>query len=157
MTKEIHLSSGKVALVDDADYDWLNQWKWSYVSGSAARATSRKDGPQRLILMYRLIMQAPDGMEVDHKNMDRLDCRRENLRLATHTQNMRNRNAHSHNRSGFKGVSPTGNRYRNFFKAEIKVAKRKIYLGCFETAEEAARAYDEKAKELFGEFARTNF
>ena len=157
MTKEIPLTQGKVALVDDADYEWLMQWKWSCCNGSPARIPSRTSNePRKLVYMYREIMQAPDDMEVDHKNLNRLDCRRENLRLATRTQNMRNRKAYANNRTGFKGVSPT-NSQRSPFKAEIKLFGKKIYLGSFASAEDAAKAYDIAAIKLFGEFARLNF
>ena len=94
------------------------------------------------------------GSEVDHINRDKLDNRRSNLRLVTHTQNCVNASLRVTNTSGFKGV----NFYRGkYWRAYIRVNYRHISLGFFPTAEAAARAYDEAAREHFGEFAFLNF
>jgi len=103
--------------------------------------------------MHRLIMDAPDGTDVDHRNMDRVDNRRSNLRLATRAENLRNQGLSRNNTSGFKGVSRLDGKWR----AEIRVKWKLIYLGLFDDKVEAARAYDTAAKEHFGEFARLNF
>jgi hypothetical protein len=154
--KEIPLTQGKVVIVDDDMYEYLSQWSWYWTGHYAARG-ERSGRLQKLFLMHRVVLQAPEGTQVDHINMNKLDCRRVNLRLATRSQNNANRNMHRNNSCGFKGVSWSGNSLKNPYKAEIKIFGHKIYLGCFTTAEDAARAYDQKAKELFGEFARTNF
>src|SRR5687768_11145590 len=98
MTKQISLTQGKFATVDDADFDHLNQWKWHFSHyGYARRTTSSRFGRQKFIFMHREIMQAPDGMDVDHINCNKLDNRRQNLRLCTRADNLRNRNKQSNN------------------------------------------------------------
>lgn len=105
--------------------------------------------------MHREIMVAPSGQYVDHVNGNKLDNRRENLRMCSNSQNMANRRAPRVNRSGFKGV--------HFFKrdgtwrAAITQDYKTKHIGYYATPEEAARAYDIKARELFGEFAQLNF
>lgn len=90
---------------------------------------------------------------VDHRNGNKLDCRRENLRLATNSQNMYNRGKTLANTSGYKGVFKN----RNLWMARIKVDKKPIYIGSFATKQEAALKYDMAAKKYHGEFARLNF
>jgi HNH endonuclease len=101
------------------------------------------------------IMRAPDGMEVDHINGDGLCNLRENLRVCTKAENMRNRGKQINNTSGYKGVY--FNKHAKKFSAQIKLYGKAIYLGLYDSPVEAARAYDAKARELFGEFAVTNF
>jgi hypothetical protein len=104
--------------------------------------------------MHRAILSAPLGTQVDHINHILLDNRRENLRLATGTQNQGNRRMSANNRSGFKGVY--WSKDRNLWVGQIRVAKKTYWLGYFETAKDAARAYDTAAREAFGEFAFLN-
>jgi len=158
MTKEIHLTQGKVAIVDDDDYEWLSVWKWHYTNvGYAARDRSRTaPGGRKKIFMHREIMNAPDGFEVDHVEPEmRLDNRRQNLRNCTHAQNMKNRKKSSRNTSGYTGVY--WNKGAKKWQAYIRADGKTLYLGLFENAEEAARVRDAKARELRGEFARMNF
>lgn len=156
--KEILLTQGKFAIVDDDDYGWLSRWKW--------HATHHKDGnwyavhtterpEHKHLLMHRVIMDAPDGIGVDHKNRNGLDNRRKNLRFCDDIQNQRNREKSSRNKSGFKGVC--WHKGQRKFIANIKIPGKRVHLGYFETAEEAARAYDNAAKMLHGEFSRLNF
>ncbi len=153
--KEIPLTQGYVAIVDDADYEALIKWSWFYSAGYAARKSSRLLGEPRLIYMHREIMQAPPGMEVDHiRTGGTLDNRRENLRICTTAQNQYNRKLQSHS-SAFKGVH--WQKQKEKWCAQIKFNGHSMHIGYFDDPERAALAYDEKARELFGEFARTNF
>lgn len=144
--KKIPLSQGKFALVDDADFEWLNQWSWCYNKGYAVRNKKPRS-------MARLLLDAPASMQVDHKNGDSLDNRRENIRLATQAENQHNRRVFAKNKSGYKGVDLFHKRWR----AQIKFNNKKIYLGYYDTPEDAARAYDKAARLYFKEFASLNF
>ena len=118
----------------------------------------------RRYYLSRLLMGDPKGMLVDHINGDTMDNRRSNLRVCSKGENGRNRKTQSkNNTSGFKGVSYIGkgpdmiNELSRPWQAYINYNKKRYYLGRFVTPEEAARAYDAKALELHGEFARLNF
>jgi HNH endonuclease/AP2 domain len=154
MAKEIKLSKGYIALVDDEDFEWLSKFKW-HIGGGYAIRTAQNDFKQITVRMHREILQAPKGLEVDHVNKDKLDNRRQNLRLASKSQNARNRGANKNNTSGFKGVS--WNKRDNKWQALIRVHLKKKFLGYFDDPTEAAKAYDKAAKELHEEFANTNF
>lgn len=158
MSKLIPLTQGKFAIVDDEDYEWLNQWKWcAFINESgqcyAARGT-RRNHQRKTILMHRLIMNATKGQIIDHKNHNSSDNRRANLRICTHQQNDRNRRK-VFGSSKFKGVS--WKKSNSCWCAYIKINGKHKSLGFFHNEIDAAKAYDVKAKELFGEFAKTNF
>lgn len=125
------------------------------VGGYAVRKESRHDGPKWL-RMHRLIAEAPDGVEVDHINRDRLDNRRSNLRLTDRAGNARNRSRNMKSTSGFKGIRRYG-RKSSRWVAEIRFERHTHFLGIYATAEEAAVTYDLAAMALHGEFAATNF
>lgn len=146
----IALGDGHYALVDAADYDWLNRYNWHYLNGYAARRVKT----QR-IYMHRDIMRPPKGMTVDHINHEKLDYRRGNLRICTHQENVRNNVKHKGSSSRFKGVSP-GKRRGTWF-ARVYCEGRRLTRGPFEDEAEAARAYDRLAVEYFHEFAQLNF
>lgn len=153
--REIPLTRGAVALVDDADYPWLSQWKWQVSPKGYASRTSGSKGNRKHISLHRFIMDAPNGAEIDHINRNKLDNRRCNLRFVTREQNMANRDKRKQGTSAYKGV-----RFRasiSKWEARIKCNRQEIYLGCFTSEIEAARAYDRAALEYFGEFARLNF
>lgn len=151
--KKIKLTQGKYVLVDDSDFEWLNQWKWHYLSvGYAARRDQSNN--KKYVYMHRLIMKANRGDEIDHVNLDTLDNRKANLRLANRSQNMANTNLRSTNTSGVKGV--VWDKNRNKWYAEITVDYKNIYLGRFNDIEEAKSAYNQAAQQYFGEFARPN-
>jgi len=148
--KEIQLTQGKVALVDDEDYDWINGFKWHYTHfGYAGHRTDIKT----IVLMHRLILCAPKGMEVDHKNRDKLDNRRDNIRLCTRGQNNANRGV-SRGSSKYKGVFWETRSKR--WRAEAAKDKVVYTVGRFRDEKEAALAYNKKTLELWGEYARTN-
>src|SRR3990167_2096609 len=102
--KKIKLSQNKYALVDDSDFEFLNQWKWSLSSGGYAERQELKSLGGEKIRMHRLIIGAKEGQQADHKNMNRIDNRRGNLRICTKSQNMMNCGRRKNNTSGYKGV-----------------------------------------------------
>lgn len=105
-------------------------------------------------MLHRLIMNAADDVHVDHINGDGLDNRRENLRIVTPQLNQANSRKHAEARSRFKGVSWSEAAQR--WRAYIAVGRKQTHLGLFDDEISAARAYDAKARELFGEHAFTN-
>lgn len=145
----IPLTRDKFALVDEERFDDLSTFAWCFSSGSAVRNANGG-----FIYMHHVVLPPPTGMLVDHRNGDRLDNRRDNLRYATVVQNMRNvRKAKGSCR--FKGVSFI--RDRGVFQAHVHANGRTTYLGQFCSAEDAAHAYDAAALSAFGEFACLNF
>lgn len=153
--KQIPLTnSDLVALVDDADYEWLSQFTWRPRNGYAARSY-RQDGKIVTVSMHRVICGFPDGLEVDHVNFNKLDNRRANLRICTRQQNARHLYRQRNNTSGYMGVRWL--KLRKRWCATIRHDGKSYH--CFQGSDiiEAARAYDAKARELFGEFANTNF
>ena len=156
MSKRIELSQGKFAIVDDEDYEWINQYKWSALRGRSTFYAVRNEGrPQKRIYLHREIMNAPADMQVDHTDRDGLNCTRDNMRLATNAQNLRNRGAQANNTSGYKGVD--WHKWCGKWRVTIKVNGKQIYLGHYGDPIEAARAYDAAARKYHGEFANTNF
>lgn len=153
--KEIQLTQGYAALVDDEDYEWLNRYKWQSLTGRATvYAVRRKPAPyprNRPSQMHREILKAPDGVNVDHINGNGLDNRRCNLRLCTDQQNNWNARTRKDNSSGYKGVS--WHKHQKKWQAQIGLNGKRISLGYFKDKLEAKQAYDAKAKEWFGEFA----
>lgn len=152
MVREIPLTQGHVALVDDEDYEFLSQFKWcadtSYGTLYAIRQSQGKS--QRL---HQLLL--PDFPHVDHINGDGLDNRKHNLRGCSASQNLMNRGKQSNNTSGFKGVS--WHKVHNKWVAQIKVNGKGRTLGYYGDAVTAAKHYDEAATQLHGEFAFLNF
>jgi len=160
--KELILTKGFVAIVDDEDFEVLSQRKWTaLITGQhikrvyAYRRQMCDNGVrkwQKMILLHRAIMLPPDRTDVDHINGDTLDNRRSNLRLATRSQNLAN-NRRALGATGYRGVTTD------------KRAKSARYIcqcggknmGYFDTPEDAARRYDAVASEKFGEFAKLNF
>ncbi len=157
--KEINLTQGKVALVDDEDYEKVSQFKWfairqrhHWYAGRSIPDKTKKSG-QRTVLLHQFLL--PGGRRVDHRDGNGLNNLCGNLRAATGEQNGANCKRSLANSSGFKGVSwnPVAKRWR----ADIRPQRRHIFLGHFETPESAAKAYDTAAVENFGAFARLNF
>ncbi len=148
--RRIPVGDGQFAIVDAADYDWLNRYHWRLQNGYVAR---REKG--RTIYMHAEIMKPPKGMMVDHINHYRQDNRRANLRVCTRQQNTHNNGKHVDSSSRFKGVGYSRQRRKWF--AKIWFEGERIWLGYFTDEVEAAHVYDRKAVELFGAFAHVSF
>lgn len=163
MTKELQLSDGNIALVDDADYALVSRYRWhtTRTHGRGRRiarlyARYHDNANHCFILLHRLVLNAPPGVMVDHINGDGLDCRRSNLRFCTRSQNGQNsRGRRVSSASGFKGVS--WHKQVKRWRAEIQAEGHCKHLGCFDEPKDAARAYDRAALKYFGDFARLNF
>lgn len=152
--KEILLTRGKVALVDIDDFEWLNQFNW-YATKARNSWYAVRTNRYGHIAMHREILGIDNpSIQVDHKNHNGLDNRRENIRIATPSQNKANSQLTKPNRMGYTGVSYSP---KNCKARPYQVRCRGKFIGSFKTLEEAALAYDERAKEVFGEFATTNF
>lgn len=163
MVKKIPLTQGQVALVDEEDFERLNQWKWfAHRRGQSRRFYAARNSPtdesgrRRMVHMHREVIGAPDGIDVDHKRvMDTLDNRKNNLRLASPSQNQGNTGVKKSNSSGYKGVC--WDQGTNSWLVQLRVRKAKKLHQHFALKDDAARAYDKAAREHFGEFARLNF
>ena len=158
------LSQGFVTWIDDEDYAWASQWKWYahrqarshwYAARSAYLGGGRRHQRRRTILLHRELLHAGPRQLIDHANRDSLDNQRGNLRFCTPAQNKANAIRHRNCRSRFKGVRKLRHR-PNRWTARISVEGRRLSLGCFQTEEAAAQAYNEAAKNVFGVFARGN-
>lgn len=155
--KRVPLTRGKYAVVDDSDFcslcrfKWIALWngkKWYAVTWVGPR------GNQKCLYMHRVLLSTPKGFETDHWDGNGLNNRRANLRVATHHQNQGNRKPTRHS-SRYKGVFAC--RRSGNWRAAIVLNGKQFRLGHFSTQKGAALAYDKKAVELFGEFAKTNF
>jgi hypothetical protein len=151
--KEISLTRGHVALVDDDDYELLSAFKWHLDGSGYASRDAQIAGKRIKVRMHRVLtgLECGDKRQVDHINGNRLDNRRENLRIVLQSENLLNVRRHRDNKSGFKGVSlhkPTGK-----WIAFIMAAGAHKYLGLFASPELAHAKYCEAAKLLHGEFA----
>jgi len=152
--QEIKLTRGQVTLVDDEDYEWLNQWKWFSADAKKGFYAARDEvlhGKTKRILMHRLLMKTPDDMQTDHRDHDGLNNQKYNLRVCTYNQNNYN-SGERKRKSRFKGVEIRYHRFR----ARIGVDGRDITIGSFGTDKEAAIAYNNAAIKYFGEFANLN-
>lgn len=152
MPKNIPLSQGKVAIVDDEDYDELSRWKWCISSkGYAVRNGSGQRKGQTIHMHREIIGVPPDGMETDHKNQNKIDNRKVNLRHCTRTVNQCNKGKYQNNKSGVTGVSLYGSCKRRQYVAEIHNLGRRFreYFNTFEEAVEARQRMEtRRAMEL---------
>jgi hypothetical protein len=151
---EIALRYGGVAVIDDADYPLIADRRWhrspdGYAMAGAWSPTERR---MRYVLMHRVILGLPDGVDTDHRDRDRLNNRRSNLRPCNDSQNHANKPKKPGCTSRFKGV--TWHRRCRKWQAVVGSVQ---YLGLFQNEEDAARAYDAAALARYGEFALLNF
>lgn len=150
--KQIPLTQGRFALVDDEDYDELSKYTWNY--GMPQGYAARKIGYRgKKVYMHRQILDAPPKIDVDHINGNKLDNRRVNLRLVTRSQNLYNA-APRGGSSRFKGVC--WNKPLGKWVASIQINRKLVHLGVFTDEIEAAKTYNRAATEHIGEYARLN-
>lgn len=160
----ISLTKNQTAIIDDADYPLVSPYKWC-CSRQGYAVTSTKDpltGRWNTVLMHRLIMKPPKGKHIDHINGNRTDNRRANLRICLPSENHVNMLSHRDSRNPYKGIRRASRKigdkvYWSKWRARIQHNGKACDWGPFDTPEAAARAYDAKAKELFGPFAKLNF
>lgn len=153
--KEICLTKGMITIVDDDDFDMLSKYKWYVTNKKGTFYTQRRhefpDGTKKTICMHYLIM----GREwVDHIDGDPLNNQKSNLRICTPRQNSMNTRSHSDSTSKYKGVSLVGHNKR--WRSEIYYNGKTIYLGEFDKETDAAKTYNDKSIELFGEWGKAN-
>lgn len=146
--KQIPLTKGKFALVDDEDFELLSKYKWHCSGGYASRVIR--------IFMARQIMDEPQGMIVDHRDGNPLNNQKSNLRICNAAQNTANARKSANRKSIYKGVS-TNNSAIKPWAAAIQVEGKVRTIGYFAEERHAAMAYDIWAKAIFGEYARLNF
>jgi hypothetical protein len=157
MAKEIPLSQGRFATVDDEDYDWLSEYRWSYSPAHTGYAERGEANSKKHIKMHREIMDRYGhnikGMSVDHIDGNTLNNTKANLRVCTHAQNLRNQRLSTNNTSGYKGVSLACN---GKWLASISVDSKRIGYGTYEDIYSAVTIYNLAALYHHGEFARFN-
>ena len=155
--KQIPLTKGKIALVDDEDYEEVSAYNWyahycpfgggtwyAYYGGTS-------HGERIRLKMHRMIMNAPDDTLIDHVDHDGLNNQKSNLRLCSKTENGQNRKGPTiTNPTGYRGVSVRQHTKR--FMARICVNGKSIYLGYYNTPSEAHSAFEEAARKYFGDF-----
>lgn len=162
----VPLTQGYVAIIDAEDVDRIGQYTWHWLRkpgndyGYAVRNRRQVYGEHGIQRMHLMLLPPKDGFVVDHINRDRLDNRKCNLRYATLEQSSQNREVRHLNQLGYRGVfkMPIGPRTpRDRYQAIIRTRSGYQRFGPFDTAEEAALAYDKWARENFGQFAVLNF
>lgn len=156
------LTQGKVALIDDEDFDYLNQWKWfaikdsnTYYAGRSVKSTSG-NSRQNIITLHRFIMKCKfgDGKIIDHKDRNGLNNQKSNLRFATYSQNSQNKKSKKNGSSKYLGVSFS--KRKKLWEVRIKVNGKNKRIGYFKLEKEAAKVYNREAIIAYNEFANLN-
>lgn len=158
-TVSLPLTHGKVALIDADASPRISEFSWIAVKSRYthyARGSRLHECGRYNVYLHHLVLGVPASTLVDHINRDGLDNTKVNLRIVNFGENMSNRRLFSSNTSGFHGVDRVGAK-KDRWRAKINHNNRKISLGTFATAEEAARAFDAAAYTLRGEHAALNF
>ncbi|MBK9745777.1 MAG: HNH endonuclease [Chloroflexi bacterium] len=146
MSQQIPLTKGQFTLVDDADFEWLTQWRWRLNSKGYVIRSYRNNGKEIVVAMHRAIMQPSPNFVVDHIDHNRINNTRPNLRLLTQQQNLMNRRLFRNNTTGFKGVTYRDGRWR----AHLEKDGIDLHLGYHADIKTAALVYDHAAVLLFG-------
>jgi hypothetical protein len=156
--KQIPLTNGLFALVDDEDFDRVNQYKWQAykaTDGLIYAVRRIKGETHKKIRMHRFIMNTSNpNIKIDHRNSDSLDNQKHNLRIATNSQNQQNRRKTTGLTSIYKGVCRV--KHRNLYRSTLYINRKPINLGYFKDEIMAAQAYNLAAEKYFGEFAKVN-
>lgn len=159
MSREITTNQGHVFIVDDSDYEELSKFRWTSLKASRKDffyANAYKD--RKTQSMHRIIMNAPKGLEVDHMDGNTQNNQRSNLRICTHTENQRNSKKRINSASIYKGLYKISWKRKSgevMVRWQVRMSKFN-YAKTFVDELEAAKHYNEKAKEFHGEFARLN-
>ncbi|MFA5934997.1 MAG: AP2 domain-containing protein [Candidatus Paceibacterota bacterium] len=153
--KEILLTQGKVALVDDEDFKRLNRYKWYAAKMGDTFYALRAIIVNKKQIIHRMHWSIMKGKGVDHIYHNGLDNQKDNLRFCTKSQNGMNRKPNRNSKSPYKGAQ--WDKVQNKWRCAIVVNKKSIYLGVYVNDIDAAKAYDKAAKKYFGEFAYINF
>jgi hypothetical protein len=156
MSKQIMISDGSICLVDDADYERLSKFNWYLHQGYARTNYALGEGKYKGVLMHRMIFSTAGTLGIDHANRNKLDNRRNNLRLATPSQNSANAKKRK-GRSIYRGVEKVERLKQKPWKSIITHDGLHHHLGYFATEIEAAKAWDIAALKYHGEFASLNF
>jgi NTP pyrophosphatase (non-canonical NTP hydrolase) len=156
--KQIELTQGEYAIVDDEDFEEMNKFKWHYAGGYARRNKKLSSGKRGMEFLHRLVAKTPENMYTDHINGNTLDNRRSNLRNVTRSQNAKNARKKAESTSKYKGVSYFKRDADSIGKwmAKIQVDGEVKKLGYFNSEIEAAIAYNDAAKKHHGEYAVLN-
>jgi len=153
----INLTQGKFVIVDEEDFELLNQWKWCLGKKCVVRHEQKSEygsNIRKMVKMHRFIMKVNGNEFIYHINRNPLDNRKCNLRIATNSQNQANSKLCKMNTTGYRGIVKYNQ--KKAWAAQIYIKGKRIFKGMFQTKEEAALKYNELAKTYFGEFANLN-
>lgn len=164
-TKLIHLTQGKICIVDSCDYDTLIKHKWFASSvdkrvwyAQRTHNENGRKGKRHCVFIHRAILGLVGikGISIDHIDGDGLNNTRSNLRIVTQSQNLQNSRKHHNNKTGYKGVHIEIRGASTYYRARIKVEGKTLSLGYFKDKLSAAKSYNEAALKFFGEYAKPN-